>query len=192
MNTESTELCLQSASIILLSCFSVRADRQQYEDLHKVVSFLLVPTKCYHSFIKRHFEWNEHDKVPCNNMCSFCLHETNFTGPIRREQLTSVLCATLQMKNSSISPDSLKAAITAKKKDIFTDTFKSAGPIHALMLQLFANGVIKFIIAESKLIGTDKLSTKHVSMGLVYGNDSAGLCKPVYEMDECWRGIHIS
>ena len=96
------------------------------------------------------------------------------------------------MKNATITPDTLKSSITAKKKDIFTDTFKSAAPIHALMLQLFANGIIKFVIAESKMIGTNMLSTKHVTMGLVYGYNSAGLCKPVYEMDDCWRGIRLA
>ena len=95
------------------------------------------------------------------------------------------------MHNSAATPDSLKAAFTKRKKDIFVNNTTSAGPIHALLLQLFANRIIKFNIKDNNLIGTDKLSLKHITILLVYGKDSDGFCKPAYEMDAAWNGISI-
>ena len=156
------------------------------------VSFLVVPPKCYHTQLENHFEWITDTKQPCNTNCSVCLGESSqFTGIVRRSHITSVLCSTLQMHNSASTPDSLKAAITKRKKDIFVDNTTSAGPIHALLLQLFANRIIKFNIKDNNVIGTDKLSLKHITIQLVYGKDAEGFCKPVYEIDSAWNGIKI-
>ena len=131
-------------------------------------------------------------KQPCDNMCSVCAGESIlFTGPIRRNNLISVLCSALQMSQSPATAISLKAAITKRKKDIFVKPVKSAGQIHALLLQLYANGIIKFYIKDTNLIGTNKLSSQHILLQLVYGKDNNGICKPAYDMNDCWTGINI-
>lgn len=102
--------CLLSAFVRVMTTTDKKERRLQLS-LHEVVSFFVLPNKCYHhTLLEKHFERIAEPKQPCNTNCSVCLGETSqFTGPVRRSPITSVLCSALQMHNSAATPDSLKA-----------------------------------------------------------------------------------
>ena len=66
----------------------------------------------------------------------------------------------------SISPDNLKKALNRAASNIFNQRPKNMGPVHALMLQLVANGIIRLGVSDSNKVGTNKLTTKDVELKL--------------------------
>ena len=163
------------------------------DNLREVVAFLVTPTVCYHSFIETYFEWNQQPKLPCGNMCSMCLGETiNFTGKVSRTHIQSVI-TTLMMTNSNVTIQILKDAIWDARDRIFIQQsqMKRKSPIHALCLQLFAKGIIKFCVNNTSKIGTESIRDKDVSIYLAIGTDAAGLTMPACIINEYWNGINI-
>ena len=66
----------------------------------------------------------------------------------------------------AVSPDEIKKAIRSAQNKIFATRPKTMGPIHALMLQLVANGIVKLGIADSNKVGKDKLTVRDVELKL--------------------------
>ena len=128
-----------------------------------VLRLLVIPTQCYHVAIERYFEWDVHTDGNCDNMCSYCCGLTGgLTGQFKRRQVEQVLTGVFSAQ-LSISPDDLKKALRRRAgSKIFNRTQKNAGPVHALMLQLVANGIIKLGVSDKNKVGTNKLTTKDV------------------------------
>jgi hypothetical protein len=89
--------------------------------------------------------------------------------------IQNVLCEAI-LQNRNATPDSLKKAITTAKADIFHTAPKSAVPIQALLLQLYASKIICFEIRDNTVIGTDKVKSKHIYVNVAYGFLSTRYC----------------
>ncbi len=63
------------------------------------------------------------------------------------------------------------------------------GPIHALCLQLIANGMILFSVQKDKqaMIRNTDLRTSHVVMKIHFDNDTAAVL-----IDRYWEGFNLS
>eukprot|EP00804_Cyclotella_cryptica_P004679 CCRYP_018232-RA/>CCRYP_018232-RA protein AED:0.18 eAED:-0.09 QI:0/0/0/1/0/0/2/0/252 len=160
------------------------------KNLHDVLRLLVLPSRCYHIAIEQYFEWDVHTPGVCGNMCSYCCGETkNLTGKIHMVQLEGVLTGTLIGK-VSVTPGELKKAIKAARSKVFVEPSKQMGPIHAVMLQLLANDIVKLGISDTSKVGKDKLSTKDVALVLTTTtiNDIAKQAQTVLEM---WINMSI-
>jgi len=63
------------------------------------------------------------------------------------------------------------------------------GPFHALALQLLANGVIGLKVHDITKVGTNKLTTEHVSITLPNGTDDEGFELPAYMIDQSYTNM---
>ena len=134
--------------------------------LFDVLRLLVIPSQCYHVAIERYFEWDVHTPGSCNNMCSYCCgaHIT-FTGQFIRRQVEGVLTSLFSVK-LMVPPGELKKALNDSRKKIFIIPPKNMGRIHALMLQLIANGILELGVSDSNKVGKDKLNAKDVGLKL--------------------------
>jgi superfamily II DNA helicase RecQ len=183
-------LCLMSTFVRIMTSSNAQERQRLQMDLHDVISFLLLPQMCYHSFIESYFEWNEITKNPCLDQCSYCTGATaQFTGVMKRAAIENVLCQSV-LQNRNATPDSVKKDLTKHKADIFEVVPKSSGPIHALLLQLYASKMIRFEVRDNNVIGTDKLTTKHLYVDVVYAVVD-NVEKPAYYVDAAWERLNV-
>ncbi|KAL3793728.1 hypothetical protein ACHAWO_005411 [Cyclotella atomus] len=178
--------CLLTSYVRIMASPNAQERRRLTRDLLEVVSFLLVPEMCYHSFIELYFEWETTAKQPCVNKCSYCTGAcAAFTGSMKKGAIQNVLCEAI-LQNRNATPDSLKKAITQAKADIFHTVPKSAAPIHALLLQLYASKIVCFEIRDNTIVGTDKVQFKGLGCRLFHrkGRQTMGILKETaYERD---------
>ncbi|KAL3785569.1 hypothetical protein ACHAWO_009403 [Cyclotella atomus] len=88
---------------------------------------------------------------------------------------------------------SLVPAITSALRGGVSITVpKSAAPIHALLLQLYASKIVCFEIRDNTIVGTDKVQVEDIYVDVVYGSDEDGVKKPVYQLDAVWDTLNIS
>eukprot|EP00956_Cyclotella_meneghiniana_P018449 scaffold30718_cov36-Cyclotella_meneghiniana.AAC.1 len=164
--------CLVTTYVRIMSGKDAAERKRMVENLRVVVSFLVTPSMCYHSFIESYFEWNQETKAPCGNMCSMCLGETSeFTGPVHRNQIQSVV-TTLIMQTNNVSIQSLKDAIWTARDRIFHSNSQPnrKGPVHALCLQLFAKGIILVLFWEgTPCVAESSATVISGTIGLWYG-----------------------
>eukprot|EP00956_Cyclotella_meneghiniana_P031331 scaffold81936_cov56-Cyclotella_meneghiniana.AAC.2 len=154
--------------------------------LTEVLRFLIIPDRCYHSFIETYFEWDSSAKVGCGDMCSFCKgHASGFTGVFKRMQVVGILTKQFREK-LAVSGEDLKRALRDNKKTIFTVVPKTMGPIHALLLQLIANGILNISVSDVSKIGQPKLTTKDVVLKLATTVED-GIEQPAYMLVSTWR-----
>ena len=128
------------------------------------------------------------------HFCSHCLgHTKQFTGLFHKRKLVSVL--TTKIFSHTKAPPDYKdfiKSIKQKKEFIFHENNvpkKSMGPIHALLLQLVAKGIISVSISDVSKIGTDKLISKHVVICLSNTVDADGITMPAHMIDSLWEGL---
>ena len=64
------------------------------------------------------------------------------------------------------------------------------GPIHALVLQLIAKGIVALGISDSTKTGTAKLNDNDVMLYLPNEMNDNGTCLPAYTIDSYWEGLN--
>ncbi len=94
------------------------------------------------------------------------------------------------MSRKTPTPAELVKFIKVNKDNIYIDLpNKLMGPIHALCLQLVANGILNLLVAvcHRSLIGKNTLNDKHVvlCLGVKEGDE------PVLLNDRYWEGMHF-
>jgi superfamily II DNA helicase RecQ len=163
----------------------------QYHSLIEVLRFLVCPGECQHSLMEKYFEDKDSRRSyePCQNMCSKCNSSSNpITGRIDRSRAASLLVAYCAAKKRTTGE--LLQFVKAKQKDFFPEdiVLKYVGPFHAFCMQLIANGILHFRIADEKkyLIGKKELSPKSVVVELASKNGE--LCAL---SDSYWGGIRL-
>ena len=158
--------CFVSAFVRIMTNSEASERQRLANHLLDVLSLLVIPSRCYHVAIERYFEWDVHTPGTCIDMCSYCCGTTaTLTGRFKRRQVEGVLTAAFST-NITVTPDELKKALKRSQNKIFNIVPKTMGPIHALMLQLVANGILKLGVADSNKVGKDKLTTKDVVLKL--------------------------
>ena len=63
------------------------------------------------------------------------------------------------------------------------------GPIHVLVLQLLAKGIISVGVSDVSKIGSDKLNATHIVITLPNTADSEGVTMPAHMIDTLWEGL---
>ena len=54
--------------------------------LHLVLSLLVTPTECYHSYVEKYFEWEPTPKTGCGRFCSYGLGQCgDFTKRVNKD-----------------------------------------------------------------------------------------------------------
>ena len=153
------------------SNLKVRARKERH--LMQLLKFLILPTQCYHEGLEQHFEnpFTYASRGRCGNMCSFCNDDyLSFTGTLSRRNLTGALQAEI-FHRGSVSASKLVGFITDKKEEykikesIFGDADADSGRVNALVLQLFAAGILSLEVDKAK-VGKDNLRLKDVSVSM--------------------------
>ena len=67
---------------------------------------------------------------------------------------------------------------------------KQMGPIHALVLQLLAKGIISVGVSDVSKIGSDKLNATHIVITLPNAIDSEGITMPAHMIEDLWDGLN--
>eukprot|EP00956_Cyclotella_meneghiniana_P040737 scaffold203534_cov92-Cyclotella_meneghiniana.AAC.1 len=182
--------CFVSAFVRIMTNSEANERKRLAKHLHDVLRLLVLPSRCYHVAIERYFEWDNHTPGVCGNMCSYCCGDThNLTGKIHREQLEGVLTGTF-MGKVSVTPDELKKAVRDARPRIFVTPTKQMGQIHAVMLQLLANDIVKLGVTDTSKVGKDKLSTKDVALVLTTTTVN-GIHKPAQTVVEMYTNMSI-
>ena len=65
------------------------------------------------------------------------------------------------------------------------------GPLHSLVLQLLAKGILALSISDMTKIGKKDMSAKHVSIALPNAIDDDGILMPAYMMEDLWIGMNF-
>ena len=167
----------------------------QLSQLAEVIQFLIVPSKCYHSFIEDYFErYDQPAKTGCRSYCSFCLDENDdFTGKVFKKSILHVLLTKLFGKGNAPTCSELISALKAGKDKIFhPDNMpnKNVGQIHGLALQLLAKGIIGMDVPDKSKIGTTNLGKKHLVLKLLNADDD-GMSMPAYLLSNAFDGMNI-
>jgi hypothetical protein len=123
--------------------------------MHEVLQVLVTPNECQQVMIQRYFELPSSSRVyePCRDKCSQCTKDLNLlTGRICRSKFTRMLISFCLGQLQSTA--ALIKFITTNKKDVFGISVptRGMGLIHALCLQLVANGIIHLGICDNKSI----------------------------------------
>jgi hypothetical protein len=128
----------------------------------------------------------------CGNMCSACLKETEaFTGTFYCKQIITILTNTL-LNKPNVGPDSVRNAFKLSKRKIFHPGHvpgNNTSPIHALLLQLVARNILKISVGDPSVVGTHRITKKHLIIQLSNGLDDDGVAKPAYLIDRFWNGM---
>ena len=162
-----------------------------------VLRFLGTPSNCYHSFIEAYFEEDfETAREPCTDFCSYWEGDmATFTGKFYKVKLKSPLTTTIYDSTNKPHYSTIKKAIKDKKNIIFHKKDvpgTKTGPIHALMLQLVARGIIEMAVSDKTKIGTDNISIKHLVLTLPITTNGDGDATLTYTMDEAWEGLNCT
>ncbi|KAL7529642.1 hypothetical protein ACHAWF_003062 [Thalassiosira exigua] len=146
--------------------------------LFQVLQLALTPKDCFHIAMERFFEQDrpESERTPCRHYCSFCTggHD-ELTGVFRRKELSGLLVSKC-FNGSSPTHKDFPKFIKGVKNDIYEPgeaPDEVVGPIHALCLQMVANGIVDLAISDAGRfhIGTDKLDGNHVVVKLGVSSD---------------------
>ena len=136
----------------------------------EVISFLVFPMKCYHSFVASYFEHIPSSKKSKYKCCSYCRDEhKKFTGIFMKEVLKKVLIKeVVQKRSNKVEWRDLKKIIKEHQDEIFKrgHTPGNAGPIHALILQLLCSGLAKMKLRDNSKAGTEDISENDVIIDL--------------------------
>ncbi|KAL7524738.1 hypothetical protein ACHAWF_002535 [Thalassiosira exigua] len=170
-----------------------KAERdRQLVALFELLQLTLTPTECFHVALERYFEHDREDHVrcECGHYCSYCTggHD-ELTGTFRRKELCGLLVSKCFNGTQPSHKDFIRF-IKSVKNEIYEpgeSPDKVMGPIHALCLQLVANGIVDLSIAEAARfnIGTNKLNADAVVLKL--GVSSSGM--PAFMDDSNWSGM---
>ena len=180
--------CFVSAFVRIMTADEANERKRLALHLLDVLRLLIIPDRCYHVAIERYFEWDVHTPGVCDNMCSYCCGATSaFTGKFHRRQLEGVLTAVFSA-NLTVSPEDIKKAIQASRRKIFVLPTKTMGPIHALMLQLVANGILKLGISDSNKVGKQNIQTKDVDLKLATTIHD-GITQPAHMVESMWKNM---
>ena len=136
----------------------------------EVISFLVFPKKCYHSFVASYFEHVPSSKKSSYQCCAYCCgdHE-KFTGVFMKEELKRVLIKeVVQKKLNKVQWKDLKKIIKANQAKIFKRGHApvNVGPIHALILQLLCSGLAKMKLKDESMAGSEDISENDVIIEL--------------------------
>ena len=110
--------------------------------------------------------------------------------------MVSVLTEKVHSTPKGVSVSNVVKAMKSSKNAILHPKDvrkKSMGQIHALVLQMFANGIIALDVKDTTKIGTDKLLLQHMSIKLSTetqmrrGNAQR---LPAFMMENFWDGIN--
>lgn len=180
--------CFVSAFVRIMTSEEANERKRLAHQLLDVLRILVIPDQCYHVAIERYFEWDVHTEGVCNNMCSYCCGATSaFTGKFHRTQVEGVLTSVFSA-NLTVSPEIIKKAIRAARHKIFLIPTKTMGPIHALMLQMVANGILNLGISDSNKVGKQNIHTKDVDLKLAT-TISDGIVKPAHMVESMWKNM---
>ena len=146
------------------------------EELHQVLNFLILPSKCYHvrleEFLENPITYKERE--PCGHLCPFCTDNyKTFSNAVNRDVLLKLLRAKIFLKGS-IPADTFVTFLNDKqnqhtlKERIWGKGSKSlpTGKIHGLVLMMFASGAVKLSVRDKKRIGKDFVRMKDVDVSL--------------------------
>ena len=185
--------CIVTAYIRIMQTETAAERTKLKEALMEVLKFLVVPEKCYHSFIEQHFEWEPFPKQECETMCSKCCNECkDFTGLFYRRSVVTLLSSLFGQRRTPVSSSDLKKAFRNNKATIFHADHipkTSVKQIHALLLQLVAKEIIQLNSFDTSNVGTKKFSDKDVCFQLIHSTDSLGMLVPTYTMLQPWHGL---
>ena len=142
----------------------------QQRQLMEVISFLVFPKRCYHSFVASYFEHVPSSKKSKYKCCSYCRDEhKKFTGIFMKEVLRKVLIKeVVQKRSNKVEWRDLKKIIKEHQDEIFKrgHTPGNAGPIHALILQLLCSGLAEMKLKDNSKAGTEDISENDVIIEL--------------------------
>ena len=138
--------------------------------LMEVLSFLVLPKKCYHSFVASYFEHVPSSKKSNYKCCTYCRddHE-KFTGIFMKEELRKVLInEVIQKQSNKVQWKDFKKIIKAHQAKIFKRGHVpgKAGPIHALILQLLCSGLANMKLKDNSKTGSEDISENDVVIEL--------------------------
>jgi superfamily II DNA helicase RecQ len=141
---------------------SVNERSIQLKELFKVLRFLLLPIQCYHVTLEEYFEDPSifFNREPCETKCSFCLGAiADATTTFRRAFLVSFLSTKVFLLGPVSIAKLIKSLGDNKSKLFTTPGYKlNQGVVHALVLQLFAAGILSIYVADETREGTNQLS----------------------------------
>ncbi len=161
--------------------------------LHKVLKFLVLPCTCKHVLMEQYFEDPGllFQKEVCAGYCSYCKKDNNTTGGRVQKEILTNLLTRLFMGHAPTSKGLVKVIKLHKEKIYQSNDVPNRlmGPIHALCLQLIANGMILLLVHNDKqaMIGKTDLRTSHVVLKLQFENDTAAVL-----IDRYWDGFNLS
>lgn len=141
---------------------SIAAERRQLlQQMQEVLVRLFDPLSgCFHSSLEQYFELQVTPKTPCNQFCSNCLNEIpKQTGTFKKKKLISALATEIFTNGKTPRYKDVIKSIKGKKETIFQKGHvpdKKMGPIHALVLQLLAKGILALGVMDMTKIGTKK------------------------------------
>ena len=211
MGSNSYEVHLDFKSYVslyirIMKCDNTAERKVLFHQLHTVLSYLVVPRCCYHTFIEQYFEYDgrapdnieweaREDKEDCGLYCSHCLGDVpHFTKRVSKHGVVSFL--TVKVFSAAKNPTCAQfmKAMKGNKQLLFhaDDVPKGTkmGQIHALALQLLANGIIGLVVEDQTKIGTDKLNQDHTGVTLLNAKNGHVML-PAYFVDSCWKGMNI-
>ena len=114
------------------------------------------------------------------------------TGRFYKWRLISVLATEIFVVGKTPHYKSMVKMIKERKEYIFHQNdvpeVKMA-PIHALVLQLLAKGILALGVLDTTKIGKKKSSAAHVSMTLPTSMDG-DIALPAYMIDSNWEGMN--
>ena len=165
---------------------------------HDIMSYSIAPTDCFHRSIERYFEWEKAaDKPPCGQCCSYCLGEVErWTKRVNKDGVISFLSTKLTVAGKPLSCSDLIKALKASKSNIFHPDDvpkKQMGQIHALGLQLIANGLIVLSVSDRTKVGTEDLKQEHLVVNIGIGKKKKkgrSHSQPAYMIDKYWEGMN--
>ena len=149
----------------------------------QVLTFLLLPKKCYHSFVASYFEFEPADKKSDYQCCTFCREDhLHFTGVFKKDGLREVLTDEVLIKRGGkVNWREFKKILKSKQTKVFKDGHApghAAGPIHALVMQLLSRGMLKMQLKDASKAGQEQISEKDVEIAvtnqIVIGTDWSG------------------
>ena len=189
-----------------MKCSNADERKVLLHQLHTVLRYLVIPGCCCHTFIEQYFEYDgrapgnieweaREDKEDCGLYCSHCLGDVpHFTKRVSKHGVVSFLTVKVfsVAKNSTCAQ--FMKAMKGNKQLLFhaDDVPKGTkmGQIHALALQLLANGIIGLVVEDQTKIGTDKLNQDHTGVTLLNAKNG-DVMLPAYFVGSCWKGMNI-
>lgn len=197
-NTFEVHVSVDSHASLFVRIMSgdVPSERKQLlGQMQEVLVLLFDPAgDCYHLTVESHFELQQQQKPPCQFYCSNCLGTIKQqTGIFYKRKVISILATKIFSGGKTTHYKAVIKAIKENKAFIFHENHipkTKMGPIHALVLQLLAKGILALGVLDMTKIGKKEFSAQHVSFTLPNATDGDGILMPAYMMDERWAGMN--